>query len=44
MIRFSAGIENNMNSVKRMLYYAYNIEQEPAHDVKRVDKRLRSQR
>ncbi|KAH9226901.1 hypothetical protein K456DRAFT_1932146 [Colletotrichum gloeosporioides 23] len=44
MIRFSAGIENSMNSVKRMLYYAYNIEQESAHDVKRVDKRLKSQR
>ncbi|RMD44640.1 hypothetical protein DV735_g585, partial [Chaetothyriales sp. CBS 134920] len=43
MIRFSAEIENNMNSVERLLYYAYNIEQEPAHDVKRVDKTLKEQ-
>ncbi|RMZ76996.1 hypothetical protein DV738_g4606, partial [Chaetothyriales sp. CBS 135597] len=43
MIRFSAEIENNMNSVERLLYYAYNIEQEPAHDVKRVDKSLKEQ-
>ncbi|KAH0431463.1 hypothetical protein CcaCcLH18_07079 [Colletotrichum camelliae] len=43
MIRFSAEIENNMNSVERMLYYAYNVDQEPSHDVKRVDKSLKSQ-
>ncbi|KAJ4248426.1 hypothetical protein NW762_012763 [Fusarium torreyae] len=43
MIRFSAEIENNMNSVERLLYYAYNIEQEPAHDVKRIDKSLQEQ-
>ncbi|TPX09118.1 uncharacterized protein E0L32_001619 [Thyridium curvatum] len=34
MIRFSAEIENNMNSVERLLYYAYNIPQEPPHDVR----------
>jgi len=33
MIRQSAEIENNMNSVERMLHYAYNLEQEPAHEV-----------
>ncbi|CAF3485428.1 unnamed protein product [Fusarium graminearum] len=40
MIRQSAEIENNMNSVERMLHYAYNIEQEPEHRVERVDKEL----
>ncbi|KID93552.1 ABC transporter, transmembrane domain, type 1, partial [Metarhizium majus ARSEF 297] len=43
MIRFSAEIENNMNSVERMLHYAYGIPQEPAHHVKSVDKRLEEQ-
>lgn len=43
LIRFSAEIENNMNSVERLLHYAYNVEQEPAHHVKGVDKRLRTQ-
>ncbi|KAK2612253.1 hypothetical protein QQS21_001679 [Conoideocrella luteorostrata] len=43
MIRFSAEIENNMNSVERMLHYAYSLQQEPAHDVKDVDKSLRDQ-
>ncbi|KAF4993418.1 hypothetical protein FGRMN_6505 [Fusarium graminum] len=38
MIRQSAEIENNMNSVERMLHYAYNIEQEPEHHVESVDK------
>ncbi|KAF5664791.1 ATP-binding cassette transporter [Fusarium heterosporum] len=38
MIRQSAEIENNMNSVERMLHYAYNIEQEPEHHVDSVDK------
>ncbi|KAF4336771.1 multidrug resistance-associated 1 [Fusarium beomiforme] len=42
MIRQSAEIENNMNSVERMLHYAYNIEQEPAHQVDSVDKDLKS--
>ncbi|KAK3296581.1 P-loop containing nucleoside triphosphate hydrolase protein [Chaetomium fimeti] len=42
MIRQSAEIENNMNSVERMLHYAYNIEQEPAHEVDSVDKTLRA--
>ncbi|CAK7233340.1 hypothetical protein SBRCBS47491_008575 [Sporothrix bragantina] len=41
MIRFSAEIENNMNSIERLLHYAYNVPQEPPHDVKRVDEDLR---
>ncbi|KAG8164026.1 hypothetical protein KVR01_005944 [Diaporthe batatas] len=40
MIRQSAEIENNMNSVERMLHYAYNIEQEPPYEVDNVDKDL----
>lgn len=44
MIRFSAEIENNMNSVERMLHYAYSLQQEPAHDVDSVDKILRDQK
>jgi ABC-type multidrug transport system fused ATPase/permease subunit len=40
MIRQSAEIENNMNSVERMLHYAYNLEQEPAHEVDDVDEGL----
>ncbi|KAH7183235.1 P-loop containing nucleoside triphosphate hydrolase protein [Fusarium flagelliforme] len=43
MIRQSAEIENNMNSVERMLHYAYNIEQEPEHRVDKVDKELERQ-
>lgn len=42
MIRQSAEIENNMNSVERMLHYVYSIEQEPAHEVDRVDKGLKA--
>lgn len=42
MIRQSAEIENNMNSVERMLHYAYNIEQEPAYEADGVDKDLKS--
>ncbi|KAF4478579.1 ABC transporter [Fusarium agapanthi] len=42
MIHQSAEIENNMNSVERMLHYAYNIEQEPAHQVDDVDKELKA--
>ncbi|KAH6838393.1 P-loop containing nucleoside triphosphate hydrolase protein [Chaetomium sp. MPI-CAGE-AT-0009] len=42
MIRQSAEIENNMNSVERLLHYAYNIEQEPAHEVDSVDKTLKA--
>jgi ABC-type multidrug transport system fused ATPase/permease subunit len=42
MIRQSAEIENNMNSVERMLHYAYNIEQEPAHEVDSVDRSLKT--
>lgn len=42
MIRQSAEIENNMNSVERMLHYAYGIEQEPAHEVDGVDPGLKA--
>ncbi|KAF4981721.1 hypothetical protein FZEAL_2523 [Fusarium zealandicum] len=42
MIRQSAEIENNMNSVERMLHYANNIEQEPSHEVKDVDEGLKT--
>ncbi|KIL93713.1 hypothetical protein FAVG1_02274 [Fusarium avenaceum] len=42
MIRQSAEIENNMNSVERMLHYAYNIEQEPEHHAENVDKDLKT--
>jgi ABC-type multidrug transport system fused ATPase/permease subunit len=41
MIRQSAEIENNMNSVERMLHYAYNIEQEPPHDIEATDEPLK---
>ncbi|KAL1888446.1 hypothetical protein Sste5346_009563 [Sporothrix stenoceras] len=43
MIRFSAEIENNMNSIERLLHYAYDVPQEAAHDVKRVDADLKAQ-
>lgn len=42
MIRQSAEIENNMNSVERMLHYVFDIQQEPAHEVKDVDKDLKN--
>lgn len=42
MIRQSAEIENNMNSVERLLHYAYNIEQEPPHEVGEVDNTLKA--
>lgn len=42
MIRQSAEIENNMNSVERMLHYAYNIEQEPPYEAESVDKDLKA--
>lgn len=42
MIRQSAEIENNMNSVERMLHYAYNIEQEPAYEAEGVDRDLKA--
>ncbi|KAF5012188.1 hypothetical protein FDECE_1743 [Fusarium decemcellulare] len=44
MIRQSAEIENNMNSVERLLHYASNIEQEPEHEVKNVDKGLKEKK
>lgn len=43
MIRFSAEIENNMNSIERLLHYAYEVPQEPVHDVKRIDEDLARQ-
>ncbi|KUI54239.1 Oligomycin resistance ATP-dependent permease YOR1 [Cytospora mali] len=43
MIRQSAEIENNMNSVERMLHYAYNIEQEPPYEAEGVDQDLKAQ-
>lgn len=42
MIRQSAEIENNMNSVERMLHYVFDIQQEPAHEVSSVDKALQT--
>ncbi|ROW02128.1 hypothetical protein VSDG_02386 [Cytospora chrysosperma] len=42
MIRQSAEIENNMNSVERMLHYAYNIEQEPPYEAEGVDQDLKT--
>jgi ATP-binding cassette, subfamily C (CFTR/MRP), member 1 len=42
MIRQSAEIENNMNSVERMLHYAYNIEQEPPYEAGSVDRDLKA--
>ncbi|KAI3396009.1 hypothetical protein diail_580 [Diaporthe ilicicola] len=42
MIRQSAEIENNMNSVERMLHYAYNVDQEPESEVDKVDKDLKA--
>jgi len=44
MIRQSAEIENNMNSVERMLHYADKMEQEPAHEIAEVDGVLKAKR
>lgn len=33
MVRQLAEVENNMNSVERVVYYACNIEQEPPHEI-----------
>ena len=33
MVRQSAEVENNMNSVERIAYYANEIEQEAPHDI-----------
>lgn len=43
MIRQSAEIENNMNSVERMLHYAYNIEQEPPYEAESIDRDLKAE-
>ena len=33
MVRHLAQVENNMNSVERIVYYARDIEQEPPHEI-----------
>jgi ABC-type bacteriocin/lantibiotic exporter with double-glycine peptidase domain len=33
MIRQLAEVENNMNSVERIVYYARDLEQEPPHEI-----------
>lgn len=33
MVRQSAEVENNMNSVERIVYYANGVEQEAAHEI-----------
>lgn len=33
MVRQSAEVENNMNSVERIVYYAQDIEQEAPHEI-----------
>jgi ABC-type bacteriocin/lantibiotic exporter with double-glycine peptidase domain len=33
MVRHLAEVENNMNSVERVVYYARDIEQEPPHEI-----------
>lgn len=33
MVRQSAEVENNMNSVERVVHYARELEQEPLHDL-----------
>lgn len=40
MIRQSAEIENNMNSIERLLHYANKVEQEAPHENEEVDKPL----
>ena len=36
MVRQLAEVENNMNSVERIVYYARDIEQEPPHEIPAV--------
>jgi ABC-type bacteriocin/lantibiotic exporter with double-glycine peptidase domain len=33
MVRQLAEVENNMNSVERIVYYARELEQEPPHEI-----------
>lgn len=33
MVRQIAEVENNMNAVERIVYYAHDIEQEPPHEI-----------
>ncbi|PWN34606.1 uncharacterized protein FA14DRAFT_143920 [Meira miltonrushii] len=42
MIRQSAEIENNMNSIERVLHYANSVEQEKPHNVKQIDEKLKA--
>lgn len=42
MIRQSAEIENNMNSIERVLYYANSVEQEKPHNIKQIDEKLKA--
>ena len=37
MIRQSAEIENNMNSIERLLHYTFHLEQEQPHQIEEVD-------
>ena len=33
MVRQLAEVENDMNSVERIIYYAHDLEQEPPHEI-----------
>lgn len=44
MIRQSAEIENNMNSIERVLHYANEVEQESPHNIKQIDAKLKSEK
>jgi len=33
MVRQLAEVENDMNSVERIVYYAHDLEQEPPHEI-----------
>ena len=33
LVRQLAEVENNMNSVERIVYYAHDLEQEPSHEI-----------
>ncbi|CEH13993.1 abc transporter [Ceraceosorus bombacis] len=40
VIRQSAEVENNMSAIERLVYYANNVEMEPAHKVPEHDSKL----
>ncbi|MCO5549813.1 hypothetical protein L7F22_003287 [Adiantum nelumboides] len=44
MIRQSAEIENNMNSIERVLHYANSVEQEKPHSIKQIDTKLAAEK